>query len=286
MEDKKKKDEIAGVLSTAAEIGADVAGLWFPVIPIVASVISGVKGLVDQRHLNERLTHIEESISKMEEELYHNSIEQAAIYINNKIKTLNTHDFYAVKRDLRFLIADAQPEVVDTFVSSLLHFLHDEDHSMDEEVMDILIQFNAHDIALMEKVEQYRNQQYKIEDAKEENEKPDGKTITVIMGFKWDEFADFLGYKGKKLRDALTGGAYKQGDGKYSFNFAYMGRSLLILQSLGVFDLAFKMYVGSSSVTDIYFVTITQFGNEILKHIAFANGWPQRYDPNSILVSH
>lgn len=61
MEDKKKNDEIAGVLSTSAEIGADVAGLWFPVIPIVASVISGVKGLVDQRHLNERLTHIEDS---------------------------------------------------------------------------------------------------------------------------------------------------------------------------------------------------------------------------------
>lgn len=48
------------------------------------------------------------------------------------------------------------------------------------------------------------------------------------------------------------------------------------LQSLGVFDFAFKMYYGSSSVMDIENVTITQFGNEILKHIAYAKGWPQR----------
>ena len=65
-----------------------------------------------------------------------------------------------------------------------------------------------------------------------------------------------------------------------------MGRSLLKLQSLGAFDLAFKMYLGSSSMTDIDFVTITQFGNEILKHIAFANGWPQRSDLNLILVNN
>lgn len=73
---------------------------------------------------------------------------------------------------------------------------------------------------------------------------------------------------------------------EYSFDFAYMGCSLLKLQSLGAYDLAFKMYLGSNSMTDVDFVTVTQFGNEILKHIAFVNGWPQRSDPNLILVNN
>lgn len=292
--DGAKKNKIVNTAYTAGEIGANVAGLWFPGIPIVAAVISGIKEWVDQKHLNDRLNHIEESISEIEEKIYHNSADQAATYISSQISDFNQHDYYSFKRDLRFLIADAQPEVVDTFVSVLLQFLHEKNvrHSMDEEVMDILLQFNAHDIDLMEKVEQYRNYRYKTEDAKEENE--DGKekhedsrkTITVIMGFKWEEFAEYLGHKGKKLSDALTEGAYKLENGEYSYEFSYLGRSLLKLQSLGVFDLPFKMYLGSSSAADIEFITITQFGNEILKHIAFANGWPQRCDPNGILISH
>jgi uncharacterized protein YutE (UPF0331/DUF86 family) len=290
--DEDKKNKIVNVAYTAGEIGANFAGLWFPGIPIVAAVISGVKEWVDQKHLNDRLSHIEKSITVIEEKIYNNSTDQAAALISARISDFDQHDYYSFKRNLKFLIADAQPEVVDTYVSVLLHFLHDENatHSMDEEVMDILLQFNAHDVDLMERVEQYRNYRYQIEDADEnkdgKEDKEDNNTFTVIMGFKWDEFAEFLGYKDKKLSDALTGGAYKLENGEYSYEFSYLGRSLLKLQSLGVFDLYFKMYLGSSSVTDVEFITITQFGNEILKHIAYANGWPQRSNPDAILVSH
>ena len=274
--DEEKKNNIKNTTATVAEISANVAGIWFPHIPIIASVILSIKETIDRRQLDKRLNCIEKSISELEKNIYHKSPSQVTSFFTSQISGLNSHDYYSFRRNIRFLIADAQPEVVDTFVSALLHFLHDEDvrHSMDEEVMDILLQFNAHDIDLMERIELYRNSRYKIEDAKEKNE--DDKTITVIMGFKWEEFAEFLGYKDKKLRDALTEGTYKQENGEYSFDFAYLGRVLLKLQSLGVFDLAFKMYFGSSSVMDIENVTITQFGNEILKHIAYAKGWPQR----------
>ena len=269
-------------------VGPRARNNQFPAIPIVTSIITSIKGFVDQRHLNERLNHIEESIYKIEENHYHTIAEQVTSFIPERIEKLNSHDYYSLKRDLRFLIADASPELVDTFVSALLDFLHDTNvnHTMAEEVMDILLQFNAHDIDLMEKVEEYRNSRYQIEDENDEKRVTnEDKSISVIMGFKWDEFAEYLGYKGKTLHDALTGGAYKIADGEYSYDFSFLGRSLLKLQSLGVFDLAFKMYVGSSSLTDIENVSITQFGNEILKHVAFANGWPQRANPDAILVA-
>lgn len=194
--DEDKKNKIVNVAYTAGEIGANFAGLWFPGIPIVAAVISGVKEWVDQKHLNDRLSHIEKSITVIEEKIYNNSTDQAAAFISARISDFDQHDYYSFKRNLKFLIADAQPEVVDTYVSVLLHFLHDENatHSMDEEVMDILLQFNAHDVDLMERVEQYRNYRYQIEDADEnkdgKEDKEDNNTFTVIMGFKWDEFCE------------------------------------------------------------------------------------------------
>lgn len=118
------------------------------------SVILSIKETVDRRQLDKRLNCIEKSISELEKNIYHESPSRVTSFFTSQISGLNSHDYYSFRRNIRFLIADAQPEVVDTFVSALLHFLHDEDvrHSMDEEVMDILLQFNAHDIDLMERI--------------------------------------------------------------------------------------------------------------------------------------
>lgn len=63
---ENRKNKIVNVAYIAGEIGANLAGLWFPGIPIVAAVISGVKEWVDQKHLNDRLNYIEKSISEKE----------------------------------------------------------------------------------------------------------------------------------------------------------------------------------------------------------------------------
>ena len=79
---ENRKNKIVNVAYTAGEIGANLAGLWFPSIPIVAAVISGVKEWVDQKHLNDRLNYIEKSISEKEEKIYNNSTNQTAAFIS------------------------------------------------------------------------------------------------------------------------------------------------------------------------------------------------------------
>ena len=104
--DEDKKNKIVNVAYTAGEIGANFAGLWFPGIPIVAAVISGVKEWVDQKHLNDRLSHIEKSITVIEEKIYNNSTDQAAAFISARISDFDQHDYYSFKRNLNTVTSD------------------------------------------------------------------------------------------------------------------------------------------------------------------------------------
>ena len=112
--DKPKTENQNNGVDTAMAVGqiaSSIAGFWFPTIPVVASVLAAIKGWIDQRHLEERLNQINNTMFQLSLSQRSLSPDQVKKVMLKSIEDLNSHDYFAMKKSLEYVIAEAQRQL-------------------------------------------------------------------------------------------------------------------------------------------------------------------------------
>lgn len=282
------------IIQTTLNVGSPVASVLslinpaFLSIPIISSVYSEACAYFDAKSVEKRLLQFQKKI------------EEQAISINvlqSNIDLLNEHSQYVFRNNIKHLCLNALPETTEALIDCLISYLINEKQDMDEEVCEIICSCNANDIELFRVIKQYMKEggriyyQQMIEkyhnDVREMQKQHQithkdnaamKKAYTphkwydrnVIYGENtifWKDFTDF--YKLTNIHDMgrMLNEAGKNEDGFEMYDWSFLMRSLLKMQSKGVVQLEFISTTGIISQNNIDRFHITLFGQSLLEYI-------------------
>lgn len=247
----EKKDVVRTMVNIASPV-ASVASMLNPaflLIPITSGVYNEVCGWMDAKSTEKRLHQLEVALQEL------------GISIDSfreGVDKLEEHDQYVARNNIKHLCVSALPEVTDMLIDSIIDYIMNDEqpHEMQEEILEILRDFNANDIQLMGLIKNYREKQL-------ENDKK-------VMPITWDEFANHcLGISNSTPIDAaeLMDNRIVAEDGSEEYKFAYYVRSLLKMQRLGVVNIYVPTTLGNISQNSIEKFAVTVFGEKLLEHI-------------------
>lgn len=319
MNERPLKPTPHNIAKSIFNVGTNTLSVLFPEIAIFKSVFDEVSKYIDPKWMQKRCNDIGRIfirklidrnamlVSFSEEE----QAQKVSESINNAISSLSEHNYFTLRRDLRYLFTDAQPELLDPLIDTIIEFIYGDkeddnngkstDHqsveseskdvrSMSEEVLEILTSFNAHDIDLLRAIKQFQkkgdqSEKKKLIQKAKENEKSqteyrDMSTLSfpskyndriIIRGENtiiWKDFTMYLGLSAEKspFERLLTEYPVNQ-ERKPVLDYAYLARSIVKLQNLGLFETDVQSTLGIISTLNIERIHITVFGKEIMRHI-------------------
>lgn len=288
---KGKKKQI---IQTALNVGSPVASVLslinpaFLSIPIIASVYNESCAYCDAKSVGKRLLQFQKMI------------EEQAITINTlqeSIDLLNEHSQYVFRNNFKHLCLSALPETTEPLIECLISYLMNEKQDMDEELCEIICSCNGNDIELLKIIKQYMKNGVRIyhqqmtekyqSDIREMQRQPqivDQENITmkktytshkwydrnIIYGENtifWKDFTDFFKLTNIHDMGRILNEAGKSEDGFEVYDWAFLIRALLKMQSKGVVQLEFVSSSGTISQNNIDRFHITLFGQNLLKYI-------------------
>ena len=118
-------------------------------IPIIGGVIAELVGYMDSRHVEKRISDLEQAVRG-----FGIAIED----FTEKLYALEAdeHKYFVVRNNLKHLCTSALPETVDSLNKALIEIIMSENPSMAEYACEIIRQLNADDILLLKLIKQYR----------------------------------------------------------------------------------------------------------------------------------
>ena len=119
----------------------------FSVIPLITFGIARIIGYVSNQNIIKR-------INKLEEQLKGKKISLEDF--KNKINQLTEHNEYIVRNNLNNILLNCIPETVDIYISILIDLIMNQEHSIYEELCEIVSQLNQSDIKLLKMIQEYK----------------------------------------------------------------------------------------------------------------------------------
>lgn len=246
----------------------------FLAVPIISSVANELFSYFDSKSIEKRLNCLQ------------TEIEKEKIPLENfaaKVSELDEHGQYVVRNAVKHICLSAQPETVDSMNKAIIDLIMHEPYGLPEHVCEILQQCNADDIMLLKYIKWFQlNGEKKIYQEKLKKAQADtgakgwhdrsyffGENNTIF----WDDFVKIF-----PLGDTITDMsiflnkkfAQKNDQGNFEgeiIGFAYIARSMIKMQNLGVLQCDFKSTLGTMSTNDIDRIHITFFGEKLLDYI-------------------
>lgn len=256
----------------------------FSLIPIFVYAINWTFGLASPEYIEKRLNKINERLIKRKI-----SIED----FKNEILNLSEHNEYIVLNHLRNILLVAIPESVDIYIELIIDFIMKKEYDEKETLCEIINMLNKKDIQLLRMIKEYRDngdREYfnknteKAEKEKIENEKIDeynnkpnhGLTklkwvdrnivINDLNTIFWKDFEKYYELQSGEMGFILLDQTIDE-EGNKSKEWAYMGKSIIKLQNLGILELDYINTPGNINSLNVERFHITLFGNELLKYI-------------------
>lgn len=260
-------------ISNNEDYGALVYQIALAGIPVVGSVISEIIGYFNEKEIIKRIETLDSKFNQMDA-----SVEN----IKDIISNFSEHDYYTLRRNLKHLIIDAQPEVVESFNNSIVDFiLYDKNRTMAEEASEILRDLNSNDIELLELIKYFMSlnllQKKKNETLEKINnpdkEKGRWRDRQIIFDERtifWEDFISFLDIRNVKSKislDIILNSTFNSSRGDIVYDFAFMGKSFIKLQRLGVLSMDFVTTYGTSSQNNVNRFHLSLFGEKLLTYI-------------------
>lgn len=261
----------------------------FASIPIIISVINEINNYFNSNYISQRLNLLFDTCQKQNIE-----IEE----LKNTIATLDEHSSYVLRNHIKGLCINALPETAELYATTIIQYLKNDSSNMNEEICEIVSSFNAFDIELLLKIKDFITNGNKdsynlaIEQKKEEPENfndinistntsiPSKHKISLLPKMFFDRniiyenntifWDDFCAYHKLNVKDMGTMLNYPGEEiitKKTVYDWAFLIRSMLKLQNLGVIQVEFKSTLGSISTNNINRFHITLFGQELIKLI-------------------
>lgn len=256
----------------------------FSLIPLFVYAINWTFGLASPEYIVKRLNKINERLIKRKI-----SIED----FKNEILSLSEHNEYIVLNHLRNILLVAIPENVDIYIELIIDFIMKKEYDEKETLCEIVNMLNKKDIQLLQMIKEYRNngdREYynkNIEEAQKEkikNEEIDKNSTTPHLGLKkikwvnrnvvidssntifWKDFEKYYELQTYEMGFVLLGQTTNE-EGNKSKEWAYIGKSFIKLQNLGILELDYINTTGNINSLNVERFHITLFGNELLKYI-------------------
>lgn len=198
----------------------------------------------------------------------------------DKVKSLDEHNSYALRNNLKHLCLAALPETVDLLNEAIIELVMSESHTLPELCCEVIRQLNASDVELLNNILKHllddSRPSYEIVKQKQNDEQ--GRKIkfhdrNVIYGGRtilWDDFSVKYTKEGKEFNLPFEHYILAKFDANGTdaeHHFLYIGQSLLKLQGLGLLQTEFTVTMGETTSNNISRFHITQLGLEILKYL-------------------
>lgn len=284
------KDDTINKIKNVEEIVNAGAGILssvdsaFSLIPIFVYAVNWTFGLASPEYIIKRLNKINEKLIKRKI-----SIDD----FKNEVLNLSEHNEYIVLNHLRNILLTAIPETVDIYIELIIDFIMKKEYDEKETLCEIVNLLNKKDIQLLHMIEEYRDngdREYydknteKAQKEKIENEKKDRSDKTPYLGLKkirwvdrnvvidnsstifWKDFEKYYELQTGEMGFILLGETMDE-EGNKSKEWAYLGKSFIKLQNLGILELDYINTTGNINSLNVERFHITLFGNELLKYI-------------------
>ena len=284
------KDDTINKIKNVEEIVNAGAGILssvdpaFSLIPIFVYAVNWTFGLASPEYIIKRLNKINEKLIKRKI-----SIDD----FKNEVLNLSEHNEYIVLNHLRNILLTAIPETVDIYIELIIDFIMKKEYDEKETLCEIVNLLNKKDIQLLHMIEEYRDngdREYydknteKAQKEKIENEKKDRSDKTPYLGLKkirwvdrnvvidnsstifWKDFEKYYELQTGEMGFILLGETMDE-EGNKSKDWAYLGKSFIKLQNLGILELDYINTTGNINSLNVERFHITLFGNELLKYI-------------------
>lgn len=273
---KKGKKYLQRALNVASPVASalSLVNPAFLAIPVIASVSNELFAYFDSKSTEKRLLCLQ------------NAVEKTGIEIPEfaeKVSQLDEHNQYVVRNVIKHLCLSAQPEVTDTLNKAIIDLIMNEQYEMPEHICEILQQCNADDIELLQHIKHFQlngdksTYHEKLLEAQEDTKSGTMHDRSYFHGEEntifWKDFAKSL-LLGETVSDMSIflnrKFATKAPDGTFNeeiLDFAYVAKSIIKLQNLGVLQCDFIPTMGTTSLNNIERFHITFFGQKILEYI-------------------
>lgn len=263
----------------------------FSVIPLITFGITRIIGYVSEQNIIKR-------INKLEEQLKSKKISLEDF--KNKINQLTEHNEYIVRNNLNNILLNCIPETVDIYISILIDLIMNQEHSIYEELCEIVSQLNQSDIKLLKMIQEYKqtgvrkyfklneqNEKQRIEynrkidqenlEIKKYNETSKIKKIelskwvdrSVKVGENtifWKDFAETYNLSIPEMGLALLYEGTNEDNGACT-DWAYLVKSFLKLEKLGIIQMDYINTPGTISSLNVERFHITLFGEKLLEYV-------------------
>lgn len=284
------KDDTINKIKNVEEIVNAGAGILssidpaFSLIPIFVYAVNWTFGLASPEYIIKRLNKINEKLIKRKI-----SIDD----FKNEVLNLSEHNEYIVLNHLRNILLTAIPETVDIYIELIIDFIMKKEYDEKETLCEIVNLLNKKDIQLLHMIkeyikngsrEYYKNNIKKNKEQEEENKKIDeynknsnnqikkikfrdrnivlDETSTIF----WKDFEKYYELQASEMGFILLGQTIDE-EGNKSKEWAYIGKSFIKLQNLGILELDYINTTGNINSLNVERFHITLFGNELLKYI-------------------
>lgn len=284
-----RKDTINKIKNTGdiINIGTEIISSVnpaFSLIPLFVYAINWTLGLASPEYIVKRLNKINKRLIKRKI-----SIED----FKNEVSSLSEHNEYIVLNHLRNILLVAIPETVDIYIELIIDFIMKKEYDEKETLCEIVNMLNKKDIQLLRMIREYRDngereyfnkntekaQKEKIENEKidEFNNKPNhGLTklkwvdrnivINNLDTIFWKDFEKYYELESGEMGFILLRQTTDE-EGNESKEWAYIGKSIIKLQNLGILELDYMNTTGNINSLNVERFHITLFGKELLKYI-------------------
>ena len=256
----------------------------FSLIPLFIYAINWTFGLSSPEYIVKRLNKINEKLIKRKIDIED---------FKNEILSLSEHNEYIVLNHLRNILLTAIPENVDIYIELLIDFIMKKEYDEKETLCEIVNMLNKKDIQLLHMIKEYRsngnreNYDKNTERAlkeKIENEEIDKNNRTPKLGLKkinwvnrnvvidssntifWRDFEKYYELQAGEMGFILLGQTIDE-EGNETKEWAYIGKSFIKLQNLGILELDYINTIENINSLNVERFHITLFGDELLKYI-------------------
>jgi len=272
-----KKESIKTVLNIASPV-ASAGSLLLPplvVVPIIASVYNEVCSYWDSKSIKNRLQSLQDEIEK-----HKISIDDFAQHTFK----LGEHEQYVLRNNIKHLCLMAQPETTDMLNKAIIECVMKKSFGLAEHACEILQQCNATDITLLKLVKDFQvngpKDEYKkkLVDAKKSEKSGGWQDRNIAYGedttIFWKDFTKMMHLDGLSYNlggflslPCKLGTPDDEWGGKEYPYLAYLAKSILKMQNLGVLQCEYYTTLNITSSSNIERFHITLFGKKLLEYI-------------------
>lgn len=272
------KDDTINKIKNVGEMVNAGAGILnsvnpaFSLIPIFVYAVNWTFGLASPEYIIKRLNKINEKLIKRKISIGD---------FKNEVLNLSEHNEYIVLNHLRNILLTAIPETVDIYIELIIDFIMKKEYDDKETLCEIVNLLNKSDLNLLYMINDYiengSREFYKKNI--EKNKKQDEENENIYFKFKdrnlivddkntifWKDFEKYYELQTGEMGFILLGETMDE-EGNKSKDWAYLGKSFIKLQNLGILELDYINTTGNINSLNVERFHITLFGNELLKYI-------------------